>query len=479
MKGKVRSARDYYNDKNYDGTTLKGGSNPTLAATYTGLGGTETNPIVIEDLFDFIPIRICADNGYDESEYQVETVNSYSYASTYYYQFVADIDMNDYTEYINYFSDLPINNTIYKANGIISNSTSHQLIIFNKGKEIYGKDPVTHKNHSIRNITIINRYNSASWFFEMQSSNSPCNIYNLDFLNFIRFNTSACSIFSQNAFKYYYCNFTCYDYSRRMLLNYNLYSNNFLRTQCSFSSTFNYCTINIKMSAPTKYDIVKYRADYDRKTEYNHSDTNKNKNILFSYNTVDNNIYNFCHINIEFNHSTINLIPVGSTFNFSYITFKIHELYKDTYTKNFHLFDHLISTNSSDYLTYNYNKFISSYIYIKLIDNTEVCSDETFCLFAGKYDDITNSDTQYDTYSSETMITNLVQTPSFVCLDQSEAGTYKLSEDNLYPPLIDSDNVAGLKCWGTQLFYWLTPEQAKNKSVLEAIEFPCLSEGSE
>ena len=296
MKGKVRSARDYYNDKNYDGTTLKGGSNPTLAATYTGLGGTKTNPIVIEDLFDFVPIMICADNGYDESEYQVETVNTYYNDSTY-YQFVADIDMNDYTEYINYFSGLPINNTIYKANGIISNAGGSQLIIFNKGKEIYGKDPVTHKNHSIRNITIINR-NRASWFFGLQVSNSSCKIYNLDFLNFIRFNTSACSIFSQNAFTYYYCNFTCYDYSRRMLLNYKPYSNNFLRTQCSHSSTFNYCTINIKMSAPTKYDIVKYRADYDRKTEYNNSDTNKNKNILFSYNNVDNNIYNFCHINI-------------------------------------------------------------------------------------------------------------------------------------------------------------------------------------
>ena len=119
-----------------------------VASRYSGEGGTETNPYAVEDIFD------------------LDRVDGITTTAFVYYQLVNDIDYNNHPT---------------KKYGISRGYIWGQTGTRGKKYNFYGDDPITGKNHEIRNIIIL-------------SSSVTCNnsyveeygtIKNINFVNMI------------------------------------------------------------------------------------------------------------------------------------------------------------------------------------------------------------------------------------------------------------------------------------------------------
>ena len=157
-----------------NGTTVAASIYYSDNTTYTGSGGSKTNPYCIEDLYDLI------------KNPRINTKPT-SEALYYYYIVVNDIDMNDYDDYK--YSP-PIGISLY----------------FTK---------IDFKNHELRNITIYNSGIPTKNIFNVMGHSTSTSIYNLKLTNFISYSSSvtlfAISIkVSSCKFYFYNCDFSIY-----------------------------------------------------------------------------------------------------------------------------------------------------------------------------------------------------------------------------------------------------------------------------
>ena len=249
-----------------NGTTVAASVYYSDTTTYTGAGGSKTNPYCIEDLYDLIK------NPYINTKPKSEGLY-------YYYIVVNDIDMNDY---VDYKYSPPLNISLY----------------FTK---------MDFKNHELRNITIFNNNTSIDInIFSVMGHSTPTSIYNLKLTNFISYNSNV-SIFTisnngntSNCKLYFYnCDFSIY--ADTTLAGIPIITSIFT-SEYSNNQPYIYC-----------YNCV----------------FNIKANLSFNVDTGsiidDANLYmNYCHIHLYIIKNLYSLICQIGTFTSSYITGEIY-----------------------------------------------------------------------------------------------------------------------------------------------------------
>ena len=409
MNGNIRTCYEYYSSI----------GNEEMKAKYNNTfdPGTKNNPYALEDALDWCNIPSCVDTQ--------DSVKMFPY-----FEVVKDIDMND-----------------CNVQTIDSCKIANEKFNF---KEIEGN------GHSIRNLSAIlqNIVSSNSFMMGITANGATLIINNLNFINIIRYD-SFTSLFSNNntgmSLKFNNCNFTVYDFNRNGSKTYESSRCRFgvLTDSNSIRCTFNYCTFNIKTS------LMFY-------SDFSHPNSPKSSQNIF--NDFPSNVYNYCHINIEYMHG-INpsaLINPG-TYNFSYITLTINYLGQDDTTGNnaYNLFS-----------TYNYNYYYlrGSYIYIKFKSNSTI--NNPYLKFGTSTIPTASAISNFD------KVIKNVSIPSFITIEDENKDdldkAVNIDELTKFTPAdISDEGVYAIGSESSVLFY-LTPENAKNYDILSKIDFPCL-----
>lgn len=245
-----------------NGTTVAASIYYSDTTTYTGAGGSKTNPYCIEDLYDLI------NNPHINTK--PTSVDLY-----YYYIVVNDIDMNDYDDY-KYSPPLGIS------------------LYFTK---------IDFKNHELRNITIYNSSSPTKNIFNVMGHSTSTSIYNLKLTNYISFNSCVTLFAIDNKvtnckFYFYNCDFSIYTDTTLTGINpiESILGSNDNYTEYVYCYN---CIFNIK--ANLSFDI-------------NHGIIINNGNLYMYY----------CHIHLYIIKKLYSLISKIGTFTSSYITGDIY-----------------------------------------------------------------------------------------------------------------------------------------------------------